>query len=137
MIGFDTGFFVELLKENQGAVAIWRKIVDGEEQSVICPITFFELKKLGLKGQIEKHAVDILLENLPLVCSVTWLDREGIFTQAAQLSHGMGIPMADALILAVFKEAECETIYTTDAHLEAYRKSGVTVMNLFRTGSST
>ena len=49
---------------------------------------------------------------------------------AAGLSHGLGIPGIDSLILAGFILNSVETIYTSDAHLEKYIKKGVQVIKL-------
>ena len=48
----------------------------------------------------------------------------------AGLSHGLGIPAVDSLILAGFLLNGSETIYTTDAHLEKYVNKGVQVIKL-------
>jgi len=48
----------------------------------------------------------------------------------ANLSHGLGIPTVDALILAGFLVLNVNTIYTTDSHLERFKKKGVKVFRL-------
>jgi len=48
----------------------------------------------------------------------------------AALSHGLGIPAVDSLILAGFLAEKVRTIYTTDVHFESYRKKGIKVINL-------
>ncbi len=46
------------------------------------------------------------------------------------LSHGLGMPAVDALILAGFSVLNVNTIYTTDSHLEGFKKKGVKVFRL-------
>jgi predicted nucleic acid-binding protein len=43
MIGLDTGFFVELVRNNLMAVRIWEGIVEGDESAVSC-LTLYELQ---------------------------------------------------------------------------------------------
>jgi predicted nucleic acid-binding protein len=53
-----------------------------------------------------------------------------LLSDGARLSHGLGIPAVDALILASLLEAGALTIYTTDEHIACYRGKGVEVVNL-------
>jgi predicted nucleic acid-binding protein len=46
------------------------------------------------------------------------------------MSHGLGIPAVDSVILAGMLDAKCEIIYTTDSHFETVVKKGVSIMNL-------
>ena len=60
-IGLDTGFFVELLRNNHDTVRMWEEIVEGNESAVSC-LTLLELERLALKGMIDLEAVNVLLE---------------------------------------------------------------------------
>ncbi len=128
MIGLDTGYFVELLKGDERAVATWKQLVDGAEKAVVSCLTLFELERLSLRGVIER--ADVLLEAIPAVCSVGWLEGSPILSRAARLSHGIGTPSLDSLILASFEAEAATTIYTTDSHLARYKKEGVDVVVL-------
>ena len=130
MIGLDTGFFVQLLKKEKRAVAIWTSLLDGEEKAVASSLTLFEIERLALKGKIDRASVNTLLEAIPAVCSLGWLNDVATLSQAAKLSHGLGIPAVDAMILAGFVEFNVEKIYTTDSHIDQYKKKGVRVINL-------
>ena len=46
------------------------------------------------------------------------------------LSHGLGIPAVDALILTGFLVLDVDTIYTTDSHLELFHKKNVKILKL-------
>jgi predicted nucleic acid-binding protein len=129
MIGLDTGFFVELLRNNSIAVRIWEGIVEGDESAVSC-LTLYELKRLSLKGVIESNAVDTILEAIRAICKVVWLDKAEILTGAATISQSHGIHAIDSLILASFAILNAKTIYTTDSHIEKYKKKGVSVILL-------
>jgi predicted nucleic acid-binding protein len=64
------------------------------------------------------------------LCHIAWLDKIEIHDVAANLSHGLGIPAVDSLILAGFVSNGSEIIYTTDSHMEKYVKKGVQVIKL-------
>ena len=129
MIGLDTGFFVELLKAHKEAVELWKKIMDGEDASVSC-LSIFELKRLSLKRAIESEAVETLIEAMLAICKVVWLDNNEVLLSGANLSYGLGIPSMDALILASLVESGAQTIFTTDHHLEGFKKKGVKTQKL-------
>ena len=129
MIGLDTGFFIRLLENKKEAVRIWQGIVEGEESSVSCP-TIFELKRLSLKKAIDEETTDLLIDAILSICKVTWIDGKEILLVGANLSHGLGIPAVDALILAGFLVLNVDTIYTTDSHLELFHKKGIKILKL-------
>ena len=131
MIGLDTGFFVELLRNNSMAVRIWEGIVEGDESAVSC-LTLYELKRLSLKGVIESNAVDTILEAIRAICKVVWLDKAEILTGAAAISQSHSIHAIDSLILASLATLNVKTIYTTDSYIEKYKKKGVSVILLTR-----
>jgi predicted nucleic acid-binding protein len=126
MIGLDTGFFVELLKAHKEAVELWKKIMDGEDASVSC-LSIFELKSLSLKRVIDSEAVETLIEAVLAICKVVWLDNNEVLLSGASLSYGLGIPSMDALILASLAESGAQTIFTTDHHLEGFKKKGIKI----------
>ena len=127
MTGFDTGFFVELLRGNPRATEVWESLVEDEIEAVVSCLCLFELRRLGLKGTIRK--VEALLESISEACVVAWLTPQSL-SMAAKLSHGIGIPAMDALILASLLHVGCKRIYTTDKHLEMYSKKGIKIVNL-------
>ena len=131
MIGLDTGFFVELVRNNSMAVRIWEGIVEGDESAVSC-LTLYELKRLSLKGVIESDAVDTILEAIRAICKVVWLDKAEILIGAAAISQSHSIHAIDSLILASLATLNVKTIYTTDSHIEKYKKKGVSVILLTR-----
>jgi predicted nucleic acid-binding protein len=131
MIGLDTGFFVELVRNNSMAVRIWEGIVEGDESAVSC-LTLYELKRLSLKSVIESDAVDTILEAIRAICKVVWLDKAEILIGAAAISQSHSIHAIDSLILASLATLNVKTIYTTDSYIEKYKKKGVSVILLKR-----
>ena len=129
MIGLDTGFFFKLLKGNRQVTEIFRELDDDTDLCVSC-LTIFELKRLSLKGALEQDAVNKLIDNIVALAHVSWLDNVEIHDIAAGLSHGLGIPAVDSLILAGFVSNGSEIIYTTDSHMEKYMKKGVQIIKL-------
>ena len=129
MIGLDTGFFIRFLENNKDAVQTWREIIEGEE-SCVCCLSILELSRLSLRGIIDPETTDLLIEAILSICKVTWIDGKEILLMGANLSHGLGIPTVDALILAGFLVLNVNTIYTTDSHLERFKKKGVKVFRL-------
>jgi predicted nucleic acid-binding protein len=129
MIGLDTGFFFKLLKGNHQATEIFKELDDDTDLCVSC-LTIFELKRLSLRGALEQDAVNKLIDNIMSLCHISWLNNIEIHDVAAGLSHGLGIPAVDSLILAGFVLNGSETIYTTDSHMEKYVKKGVQVIKL-------
>jgi len=127
MIGLDTGFFIELINGNEEAISVWKSGMDDETEVVVCSLTLFEIERLGLKGKVQQPAV--ILDAIHAVTFVVWLNPE-ILSFAARLSHGLGIPAVDSLILAGLLSKDVTEIYTTDAHLEAYHGHRIVVRNL-------
>jgi predicted nucleic acid-binding protein len=129
MTGLDTGFFVKLLQGDRKATEFFERIDDDIDLCVSC-LTIFELKRLSLKGALEEDAVTELIDNIMSLSHISWLDNVEIHKVAAGLSHGLGIPAVDSLILAGFLSNGSQTIYTTDSHMERYVKKGVQVIKL-------
>lgn len=127
MIGLDTGFFLELVNGNYEATKLWEACLDDQVDFAVSALSLFEVERLGLKGKLKN--VEAVLNAINDVTSVVWLDQETL-SSAARLSHGLGIPAVDSLILASLISVECSEIYTTDSHLEAYHNDKVTVRNL-------
>jgi predicted nucleic acid-binding protein len=106
---------------------LWKAGLNDQVDFVVSCLSLFEIKRLGLKGKIRD--VEVILESVTGMCQVVWLDHE-VLSQGARLSHGLGIPAVDSLILASLVSNNCTDIYTTDSHLEAYQSKKITVRNL-------
>lgn len=129
MIGLDTGYFVRLLQGHREATEIWSRVMEGEDATVSC-LTLFELARLARRGAIATEAEGALREGISALCYLSWLDNQGNLLSGANLSHGLGIPAVDALILAAFLSTQATVIYTTDTHFEAYKNKGVCIIRI-------
>ncbi|MFC1833779.1 type II toxin-antitoxin system VapC family toxin [Thermodesulfobacteriota bacterium] len=129
MVGLDTGFFVELMNGNEEAVALWRSAINDEVDLVVSCLSLFEIERLGVKGKLRD--AQAVLEAVNGVTDVVWLNEE-ILSRAAGLTHGVGLPSMDSLILASLLSRDVGDIYTTDAHFESYQSSRVSIRNLRR-----
>ncbi|MBP7867756.1 MAG: type II toxin-antitoxin system VapC family toxin [Acidobacteria bacterium] len=129
MIGLDTGFFVALLGGHPEAVRVWKDLVEGEDSVTSC-LTLYELRALAMRGKITLVGAEAVLEAIPAVSRVLWLDHGDTLAQAARLTHGLGLPAMDALILADLLEAGATVVYSTDVHMETGHRKGVKVVNL-------
>ncbi|ETN89548.1 MAG: type II toxin-antitoxin system VapC family toxin [Thermus sp.] len=119
MIALDTGFFVRLLQGHEGAKAKWQALVEGEE-GVVSGLSSVELLRLALKGALDREDAELLLQAIPAVCRVVWPDW-AIGERAARLSHGLHLPLVDALILATALEAGAKELWTADRDLASYQ----------------
>jgi predicted nucleic acid-binding protein len=127
MIGLDTGFFLELLKGNRVAVEVWKTGINNDADLAVSCLSLFEIERLGLKGQLRNS--EVVIESVMGMCDVVWLSSEAL-SHGARLSHGLGVPALDALILASLLSLDCTEILTTDSDLEAYQSNKVRVRNL-------
>lgn len=128
--GFDTGFFVLLATGRSDVLEIWQEILDEQRFGVVSALSLYELDRLGLRGTIDTSFVAKTLSTIPQVCEVVWLDELDPIRQAARLSQGHALSLADSLILASLLSAGCEEILTTDKDLVSYRSGQVEVRNL-------
>jgi len=124
-VGLDTGFFLRLLAGHDGCVSLWRRLLAGEVRGVVSCLSLAELRRLGLRGHLEAQDADLLLEAIPAVCEVVWLDSPEALERAAHLSHGTGLPLVDALIVASLEAAGATEVWTTDADLERCQRQGM------------
>jgi predicted nucleic acid-binding protein len=126
-IGFDTGFFIKVLQNNYTAIKIWKLIKNKKALGYISILTFFELRKLHLKGIIDKNSFDIILNDINESCNTIYIIEEHIVETAARISHGSNIPAIDALIISSFAFMKIQEIYTTDSHFKKYNKKEISV----------
>ena len=129
MIGLDTGFFFELLMGNTKAIEIWKDIIKGTNCVTSC-LTFFELKRLSLRGLLDPNDLKTLLESVMAISDVVWLDNIDIHEIAANLSHGTGIPAIDSLILSSLIISGVKIVYTTESHFKSYQRKDIQIVIL-------
>ena len=118
VIGADTGFFIELTKDNSEAIKIWNKVLNGEEELIVSVISLNELSVYFYRtGNIEKknRLIDLIksIPNIELVPVTAKIAEE-----SAKYRHSLGIPTVDSLILTTFILQGCKEIVATDRHFE-------------------
>lgn len=118
--GLDTGFFLRLLQGRAEALEVWDAIIRRRSEGVVSCVTLYELRRLGLRGAVSADAMDILVQELPHLCAVVWLDDAELLERAARIAHGNALSMADAIILASLIRAGADAVYTTDRDLARY-----------------
>jgi len=102
-IGLDTGFFIRLLAGRERAVSVYKKIINHEEIAAVSVIVVFELRRLVLKGIIDRDAYDILEGSWKKLFEVIPVDLE-IAMEASSIAHGTGLHASDALIFTSYKK---------------------------------
>ena len=123
VFGFDTGFFRRLYDGDARARTAWTDVRSGEAMGVVSCISLFELHRLGLRGALPRDVAAGFAEAIPAVCGVVWLDEsDGAdrLDRAARRAHGLGLAMADAIILTSLLDAGAETIYTTNSDFQKH-----------------
>lgn len=120
-IGVDTGFFFSLQEGDAEAI----RVMDSDAAIVSSTLVLAELIRQSLKGKVDHDLLGLLKGAIDWV-PVTEEEAE----EGARISHGVGIPLVDSVILASFLKEGCGIIYTTDSHLESFTKKGVKIVNL-------
>lgn len=120
--GFDTGYFVkyatgDLPHEHRRAM---QDVADGAAQGFASAIVIYELKKLGLRGVLSQEDAGWLAKTVGQACRIDRLLSDEFLDEAARLSHGNGLSMADSMVLASALTHEADRLYTSDSDLLAY-----------------
>ena len=129
----DTGFFVTYLNANRQAAEVWAAARARNQKLIVSVVSLYELRRLALKGVIERERTEQLLTLLPSLCHIVYLDRGcgELLERAARVAHGNGLSLADSLILSSALLAGADTLYTTDSNMAKYRgKDGPNVVAL-------
>ncbi len=108
MDGFDTGFFFHLWAQRDAALARWRAITRDDEQAAVSSITLFEMSRHALVGRLDRSFVDTVVQRAGDAYTHAPVDPTDVLRRAARIAHGMGLPMADALIAASLEAVGCE-----------------------------
>jgi predicted nucleic acid-binding protein len=128
--GFDTGVFVLMAGNDPEAVRLWDEAASGDREVLVSALSLFELYRLGLRGALPREFAEAVLVNVPQVCRVLWIEDLEHIRSGAALSQGLGLSLADSLILSSLVERECLEIYTTDSDLKRYQRKGVEIILL-------
>ena len=118
VIGVDTGFFIELTKDNSEAINIWNKVLNGDESLIVSVISLNELSVYFYRtGNIEKK--DRLINLIKLIPNVELMPvTSKIAEESAKHRHSLGIPTVDSMILTTFILQGCKESVATDRHFK-------------------
>ena len=123
--GFDTGYFVKYatgeLSESHRRVL--RALAEEEGLGVANGLVIYELEKLGYRGVLDMENAEWLVGIVGDACAVDRTLSNSFLDEAARLSHGNGLSMADAMMLATALRHDADELYTTDHDLLAYEGS--------------
>ena len=122
-IGLDTGILVHLIEGNENIVQLVAKARQKKDVLLISVITIAELYKYSHKQElspVDKKEWFALLTDIEKGLKVVDL-TPAIARKAASISHGIGLHMADALILATVISEDCDEFYTTDSDFKRYK----------------
>ncbi len=120
--GFDTGYFVkyatgELSEMHRQAL---RKLARGDGLGVANGLVIYELKKLGYRGVLDMEDAEWLVNVVGDACEVERGLSNSFLDEAARLSHGNDLSMANAMMLTTALPHDGDELYTTDYDLQAY-----------------
>jgi len=120
--GFDTGYFV---KYATGALSethrqVLRDLAREDGLGVANGLVIYELKKLGHRGALDGKDAEWLVEIVDDACRLERRLSNSFLDEAARLSHGNDLSMADAMMLATALRHDAGAFYTTDTDLLAY-----------------
>lgn len=120
--GFDTGYFVkyatgELSETHRQAL---RDLTGEAGLGVANGLVIYELKKLGYRGVLDVEDADWLVNIVGDACEVDRVLSNSFLDEAARLSHGNDLSMADAMVLTTALRHDADELYTTDSDLLAY-----------------
>lgn len=120
--GFDTGYFVKyaagtLSESHRQAL---RDLAEEQGLGVANGLVVYELKKLGYRGVLDMEDAEWLVEIVGDACEVERVFSDSFLDEAARLSHGNALSMADAMMLATALRHNADELYTTDHDLLAY-----------------
>lgn len=120
--GFDTGYFVKYatgeLSETHRQVL--RDLASEDGLAVANGLVIYELKKLGYRGVLDVEDAEWFVEIVDDACKVERGLSNSFLDEAARLSHGNDLSMADAMMLTTALRHDADELYTTDTDLLAY-----------------
>jgi len=120
MDGFDTGFFFDLWDGQEHAHDRWISMTEGDDAAAVSSLTLFELSRHGLVGRIDRAFAETVVQRAGKAFDHARVDPVDVLSRAARITHGMGLPMADALIAASLEHVGADTLYTSDSDFAGY-----------------
>lgn len=129
-VGFDTGVFARLAEGDATTADILSEITTREVPVFVSAVCVFELIKLRHRGVVDAVVGDQMVRGIPEAYTVLWIDALDLIRDAAGISHGNGLSMADALILSSYIKVGCDVVVTTDSDLKRYEGKDCTILQV-------
>ena len=120
MIGLDTSFFFAFKEGHEQAVRLYQDITATGREAAVSTVTAFELLRHGLVGRLDRTFAEEVVGAIGIAFQQAGVDEQEAIRRAAHMSHGMGLPMADAMIAASLERMGCTRLYTRDGDFESY-----------------
>jgi predicted nucleic acid-binding protein len=120
MEGFDTGFFFDLRTGETDVQDLWRSVMERDVPAAVSSVTLFELTRHGLLRRLDPEFTTAVVERAGVAFEQADIDPPDVLVRAARITHGMGLPMADALIAASLEHGGCNRVHTSDSDFEDY-----------------
>lgn len=77
-------------------------------------------KLSGLVGRLDHEYAAAVIERAGVAFRQAGVDPVGVLSRGARITHGIGLPMADALIAASLEHQDCARVHTSDSDFEEY-----------------
>lgn len=116
----DTGFFFDLRAGASTTQPLWRAVTKQDDPAAVSSITLYELSRHGLVGRLDSAFIGAIVEGAGGAFTQAGVDSVEVLSRTARITHGMGLPMADALIAACLEDAGCVRLRISDSDFEAY-----------------
>ena len=120
MEGFDTGFFFDLRTGETDVQDLWRSVMERDVPAAVSSVTLFELTRHGLLGRLDPEFTTAVVERAGVAFEQASVNPLDVLVRAVRITHGMGLPMADALIAAFLEHGDCDRVHTSDSDFEDY-----------------
>ena len=120
MEGFDTGFFFDLRTGETNVQDLWRSVMERDVPAAVSSVTLFELTRHGLLRRLDPEFTTAVVERAGVAFEQASVNPLDVLVRAVRITHGMGLPMADALIASSLEHGGCDRVHTSDSDFEDY-----------------
>lgn len=120
MESFDTSFFFAFKAGHERAVTLYRDVTEQGREAAVSTVTVFELLRHGYTGRLDRDFAEEAAGDVGVAFRRAGTDQQQVLRRAARIAHGMGLPMADAMIAASLEHVGCDRLHTGDHDFEEY-----------------
>ncbi|MCS3632199.1 putative nucleic acid-binding protein [Salinibacter ruber] len=95
-------------------------VTERDDPAAVSAFTLYELSRHGLVGRLDHEYAAAVIERAGVAFRQAGVDPVGVLSRGARITHGIGLPMADALIAASLEHQDCARVHTSDSDFEDY-----------------